>query len=97
MKTLCFMFRGDEYRVNEKGYIKANGLTYFSKDWRFIGGSPHHWHQRIVVTVAEAFRDPKRLNGCLGWDVDHGTLRKWGGCYFGKLPRIQQAYVETRK
>jgi hypothetical protein len=95
MKTLHFTFRGEQYEVNEQGHIKANGLTYFSDQWIFLGGSSHHWHNRVTVTLAEAFVDPSRLNGCYGWDKDHGTTRTWGGLYFGKTPRIQRAYVEV--
>ena len=49
MKTLVFYHRGETYEVNERGEIKANGLTYFSHSWIFLGGSSHHWHNRITV------------------------------------------------
>lgn len=93
MKILNFYFRGDHYQVDSSGRIKANGLTTFSDQWRFLGGSKHHWHNRITVTIEQAFEDPSLLNGCLGWDVDHGTTRQWLGRFNGKLPRIQSAHV----
>lgn len=94
MKLLYFTFRGDHYIVNEAGEIKANGLKYHSKNWIFLGGSRHHWATHIQVTLKEAFELPGLLNGCLGWDKDHGTTRTWGGQYYGKLPRINNAYVK---
>lgn len=96
MKTLNFTFRGKKYQVDENKRIKANGLDYFSDNWLFLGGSSHHWHNHITVTTEEAFKNPKLLTNCIGWDKDHGTLRTWGGAYNGKLPRIRDPYV-TRK
>ena len=93
MKALHFTFRGDHYQVNEKGEIKANGLTDYAADWLFLGGTKHHWSNRIQVKTYQAFENPALLNGCLGWDMDHGTFRQWGGRYCGKLPRIQNAYT----
>ena len=92
-KILHFTFRGEPFQVNQQGCINANNIGHFSATWRFLGGTRHHWAKSINVTVAEAFTDPSRLNGCLGWDCDHGTLRQWGGRYCGKLPRIRNAYV----
>ena len=94
MKILHFTFRGEPYQVNEHGEINANGTGYFSKNWIFLGGSSHHWHRRITVSLQDAFTDPTRLNGCYGWDCDHGTTRTWGGCYNGGVPRIHSAYVK---
>lgn len=93
MKILHFTFRGEHYQVNEDAQIKTKSNEYFSKDWLFIGGSKHHWSNRITVTMMDAFVNPELLNGCLGWDIDHGTTRQWGGRYNGKLPRISNAYV----
>ena len=93
MKELRFIFRGEVYRVNEHGHIKANGLAVHSPTWVFLGGSRHHWSTHIDVKLADAFKDPTALNGCLGWDRDHGTTRTWGGLYAGKLPRINGAEI----
>ena len=93
MKILKFTFRGEHYQVNEKREIRANGLKYFSENWLFLGGTKHHFSNRIQFSTAAAFQDPKILNGCLGWDLDHGTTRQWGGRYCGKLPRIRNAYI----
>jgi len=93
MKILTFAFRGEYYQVDEQGRIKANGLPDFSDDWIFLGGSPHHWHSHIVVSLKDAFNLPGLLNGCLGWDRDHGTVRRWGGQYYGRVPRIQNAHI----
>ena len=91
MKTLRFTYRGDSYSVNESGHIKANGLPSHSTDWVFLGGSRHHMTNRIEVTLADAFRDPSLLNGCLGWDRDHGTTRQWRSRCGGSLSRIYGA------
>jgi hypothetical protein len=93
MKTLHFSFRGDHYKVNEAGQINANGIGYYSQNWLFLGGTKHHWSNRVTVSLKDAFNDPKLLNGYLGFDKDHGTVRKWGGQYCGKLPRISSAYI----
>ena len=93
MEVLSFMFRGKEYLVDTTGRIKANGINHFSDDWVFLGGSKHHWSSHIDVNLQSAFEMPGLLNGCLGWDRDHGTTRRWGGQYFGKLPRINYAHL----
>jgi hypothetical protein len=94
MKTLNFTFRGQDYRVDEKGHINANGIGHFSDTWIFLGGSKHHWSNHIDVKLADCFEMPGLLNGCLGWDSDHGTTRRWGGQYYGRLSRINNAYVD---
>jgi hypothetical protein len=93
MKILCFTFRGEQYRVNESGHIKVEGLDYYSSNWIFLGGSRSHLSKTIDISLGAAFENPDSLNGCLGWDRDYGTLRQWGGRYNGKLPRISLAYV----
>ena len=93
MKVLEFVFRGETYLVNEEGHINANGINKFSKTWIFLGGSSHHWHTHITVTLKDAFDFPGMLNGCLGWDADHGTVSQWRGQYYGRLPRINNAHV----
>ena len=93
MKILCFYHRGQLYKVNESGMISTYGINHYSDSWIFLGGSSHHWHNHITVTREQAFKEPSLLNGCLGWDIDHGTTRQWGGRYNGKTPRIQNAYV----
>lgn len=92
-RTLEFYFRGQQYLVNEQGRINANGIGHHSEHWVFLGGSSHHWHNPPTVSLREAFAMPGLLDGCLGWDIDHGTTRQWGGSYYGKLPRITRARV----
>ena len=93
MDILCFTFRGKEYLVDRKGRINANGIGHFSDDWIFLGGTHHHSSNYLDVNLIHAFNKPKSLNACLGWDCDHGTVRRWGGLYNGKLPRITNAHV----
>jgi hypothetical protein len=97
MKVLNFTFRGKYYKVNEQGHINANGIGHYSPDWTFLGGSRHHWRNTTDITTEMAFIHPESLNGCLGWDRDHGTVRQWGGSYAGRLPRISNAYVTEEK
>ena len=89
-KILVFECASQEYRVDELGRINANGIGHHSDDWIFIGGSSHHWHGRPTVSLADAFARPAVLNGCYGWDRDHGTTRTWRG----RKGRIQHARIE---
>jgi hypothetical protein len=93
MKILNFYFRGELYKVNDDGQINANGIGHYSKNWLFLGGTKHHWSRSITVSLHDAFTDPTQLNGCLGFDRDHGTMRQWGGMYNGRLPRITGAHI----
>jgi len=86
------MFRGKEYQVDQTGRIKVDGE--FSNTRIFLGGSTHHWCKFTDVTLDMAFKNPSLLDGCLGWDTDHGAVRRWGGRYNGKLPRISGVYVQ---
>ncbi len=94
MKILQFYFRGEIYKVNEQGHINANGINEYSNSWLFLGGTKHHWSNSITVRLKDAFENPALLNGCLGFDKDHGTTRQWGGYYNGKLPRISGASIK---
>lgn len=96
MKILQFTFRGETYKVDEQGRINANGIGKHSDTWIFLGGTKHHWSNHITVTLTEAFENPTLLNGCLGFDKDHGTTRQWGGLYNGALPRINNASVNPQ-
>jgi hypothetical protein len=96
MKILNFKFRDQFYKVNEQGHINANGIGKFSPTWVFLGGSKHHWNNHITTTLQEAFKNPKSLENCLGWDKDHGTTRTWGGMYCGRIPRITNVYVTDK-
>ena len=89
-KELKFTFHNKLYRVDEHGRINGNGIGHFSDTWRFLGGSSHHWHNRVTVSLVKAFEKPEELNGCLVWDVDHGTTRRWGS-----LSRIRNAHIVT--
>jgi len=95
-KYLRFLSRGDIFLVNEKGQIQGPNSGSFSENWIFLGGSKHHWSSSPTVSLKQAFENPSLLNGCLGWDIDHGTTRRWSGCYCGKLPRITGAYTFER-
>lgn len=92
MKTLMIL-RGDggRFEVAENGRITRPGICVGSEDWLFLGFSTHHWHNRITITRVEAFANPELLetSRLYGWDVDHGTVRRWGS------PSTARAWVEV--
>lgn len=92
-KELHFIIRGTEYKVNERGLLTQCNWR-FSGGWQFLGVSYHHWRRGIDINLKEAFENPKLLIKGLVWDRDHGTIRQWGGSYYGKLPRITCAWIE---
>lgn len=93
-KELHYIYRGKEYKVNRQGALTQAGNKSFSYNWHFLGVSFHHWRNGIDVTLDQAFEDPKSIIKGLIWDRDHGTLRRSGGSYFGRLPRITSAWLE---
>lgn len=94
-EQLHFQHSGEWYVVNKEGYIIQQRRLYegFSKRWRFLGVSKHHWRVGIDVALKSAFANPENLIGGIVWDVDCGTTRQWGGRYNGKIPRITNAYT----
>ena len=99
MKVLHFQHRGEWYKVKEDGSLLQENNTYneWGKDWIFLGVTKHHWKNSLDISLKEAFKNPEKLKKGIVWDIDHGTRRIWGGNYFGKLPRITNAYVERDK
>ena len=93
-KELHFIHFGKEYKVNKNGQLTQCNNKYWGNNWLFLGVSFHHWRNGIDITFEQAFNNPKSIIKGLVWDVDHGTLRKWGGRYLGKLPRITSAWIE---
>jgi len=96
MKTLEFQCRGNWYSCNEKGDIIESDGRKMSGDgqWRFLGVSTHHWHNRIIYMFADIWDNPELAKKGIVWDYDHGTIRVWGGLYFGKQPRITACYIK---
>lgn len=100
MKTLHFIYCGTEYAVSlEKetlGHVLQYGSHIFQlphPEWVILGVSKHHWSRTVDVPIVTDI-NPKSLIKGIVWDRDHGTIRKWGGVYFGKIPRISTAWVE---
>lgn len=95
-KFLFFRIRGEDYVVNRKGELLQRQRWYhkepFSGDWKIFGFAKR-WNARPSIFISQAFENPSILKGTYVYDVDHGTLRSWGGSYGGKLPRITSAYV----
>lgn len=89
---LYFRCRGEYFKVDDEGNMTQIRNSCFSKQWKFLGVSFHHWRKGIDLPFKEAKENPSKLVGGLVWDLDHGTLRRWAGRYSGKLPRITQAY-----
>jgi hypothetical protein len=90
---LHFRCRGEEFKVNSKGELIQANRTEFSGQWKFLGVSFHHWRTGIDLRF-EDISDPEQIIGGRVWDFDHGIVRMWSGSYFGKLPRITQAWEE---
>lgn len=99
MKTLHIYIRGEHYYIDEHGciYGGTNSVTpgcESGHEWRFLGVSTHHWNNHIIYSFEDICKDPTLARGGYFWDVDHGTVRTWGGSYCGKVPRITSAWVE---
>ena len=91
MRTLRFKCRGEWFKVSPMGFLTQEQNKSFSGAWKFLGTSKHHWSNHIDVPFAPNGEAKSFING-LVWDIDHGTIRTWGGQYQGKLPRITEAY-----
>jgi len=96
MTTLHFECRGKWYKVKPDGDLiqEENHYNNWDGNWIFLGVSFHHWRRGIDMTLKEIFENPVKAIGGLVWDVDHGTIRIWGGEYCGKLPRITHCYID---
>lgn len=99
---LTFMHAGTWFKVSIKpktlGHVVQYGEHTFSlphPSWKIIGFSTHHQQNRPVISMAEAAKDPEKIIKTYVWDVDHGTIRSWGGQYHGKVPRVQYAHLEN--
>jgi hypothetical protein len=93
---LRFIHGNRSYKVNRQGEMICISNEYsmdFSGQWKLLGVSTHHWHRRIIYTVADIFNNPKLMEKGYVWDVDHGTTRIWGGSWYGHLPRVIWAAV----
>lgn len=103
MKSLVFFHRGIKYRVSlEKetmGHVMEYGdhsFTLPNESWRILGVSFHHWRKSIDKSIS-CLKNAQDFNNGLIWDIDHGTVRQWGGQYGGKLPRVTGAIIENER
>jgi hypothetical protein len=84
--------RGDVYVITPSGYIKRTDMPFkASHNWRVYGVSTHHWQNSPKLKwpeIRNMLDKGKTVEGYF-WDVDHGTIRTWGGSYAGKLPRAK--------
>jgi hypothetical protein len=95
MKILNFIIRGKRYEVNEIGQLRRTDMSMeFHDSWKFLGVSKHHMVNHVQIDYINAFANPKSIIGGYVWDLDHGTIRCWGGSYMGRLPRITSAWIE---
>lgn len=96
MKILYFEARGEWYKVKEDGSMlqKNNAYNEWSQDWKLLGVSHHHAKNYTDTSVSEIFENPEKMINGYVFDIDHGTVRKWGGCYNGHLPRVESAYIQ---
>ncbi len=89
MEVLEIVIRGECFLVDSKGKIKSQQFRDFSDTWLFKGVSTHHWHNRVTIPFNVIWENPQKAINGFFWDIDHGTVRCWGGCYNGKLPRVE--------
>jgi hypothetical protein len=84
--------RGEDYELNRAGWIKRLDMTFTpSANWR-VAGIKERWNQRLFTPWAEMrakLDQGMPIEGYL-MDIDHGSLREWGGSYNGHLPK---AYI----
>ena len=96
-KRLYFKCRGEWFVVKQNGDMsqenRANNND-FSGEWQLLGVSTHHWQNHIHYQLSELFDNPGNMIYGLVWDLDHGTVRKWAGQYYNKLPRVTMAYIK---
>ena len=92
---LKLLIRGEWQVIDENQNFVRSGKKNIDPDnghqWQFLGVSFHHWREGIDKSFKEIWDDPECAVGGLLWDIDHGTTRKWGGSYCGRLPRITKA------
>ena len=75
--------RGEYYDIDGYGRIRG------SKDWRVYGvakrwnGKPELWKD-----IKKQLDKGEAVVGYF-YDIDHGTVRMWGGSYAGKLPKVK--------
>jgi hypothetical protein len=79
--------RGKHYDINSKGEIRVG--NYFSSSWKIYAIVPR-WNMKPSFeyqweNIKKIMDKGKTVRGYV-YDIDHGTLRFWGGRYYGKLP-----------
>jgi len=90
MTDYTLNIRGNYYRVTPAGYIDS-GYGKVSKNWSVHGVSKHwasrspDWNWKQIKAKCDA---GKTVEGYL-FDIDHGTYRKHGGAYGGKIPKAR--------
>jgi len=105
-KYLEFSHHGETFRVSLEEdtyghifYRRAGDGTEFHfglphPQWRIIGFSKSHLETSPSISLSDVERDPKKAEKTLVWDVDHGTTRRWGGMWRGKVPRVEGPTVK---
>ena len=81
---------GEYYHVDTEGRIKRLGIKGFgfSNTWT-VYGVAERWNSHPVPwnIIKKHLNTGATVTGYL-YDVDHGTVRMWGGKYAGKLPKV---------
>lgn len=100
-KYLYFECRGESFIINKKGQLMQERAFHdpcyggFHDSWKVLGFSTHHWRNSPDISVNEAFRNPEKIRNTIVFDIDHGTVRVWGGSYYGKLPRVTRVILSN--
>jgi len=100
MKILEFEHRGQYFTVSLESealgqvmICDGHGNKSPCPEWKILGVSYHHWRRGIDYPITPDVQSEKLIGGIV-WDEDRGSVRAWGGQYFGKLPRITWASVK---
>ncbi len=82
--------RGSWYRITPKGYIGIGDVKP-TNTWKVYGISKHHMKRSPDYKwdeIKKMLDSGKSIEGYF-WDVDHGTVRLWGGSWAGKIPKAK--------
>lgn len=76
------MIRGGTYGIDGYGRIEGH------KHWKVYGVALRWNGQPILWKDLKKQLDKGRVITGYLYDIDCGTIRFWGGSYFGKLPKV---------
>jgi hypothetical protein len=79
VEVLRFQKDGETFDLDREGRIARRGVAGFANNWRVVGFSRYWNARRPTITVAQAFGDPRLIEGTYVWDLCWGSVRVWTG------------------